>query len=140
MGLASTGLILLLIHQPKQYPIELLPPPTPGPLSIHVAGAAERPGVYLLPRGSIVQEALDAAGGPTSSADLDRINLAADLEDGQRVYVPKMTALGTSTGEEIPAWRRRSWIIARPMVSSTQPTICSPYRGSVRRKWSKYET
>jgi competence protein ComEA len=70
-------------------------------LSIHVAGAAERPGVYLLPRGSIVQEALDAAGGPTSSADLDRINLAADLEDGQRVYVPQMTALGTSTGEEI---------------------------------------
>jgi competence protein ComEA len=66
-------------------------------LSIHVAGAAERPGVYLLPHGSIVQ---DAAGGPTSSADLDRINLAADLEDGQRVYVPQITASGTSTGEE----------------------------------------
>ena len=101
MGLASTGLILLLIHQPRQYPIELLPPPTPDPLSIHVAGAAEHPGVYLLPCGSIVQDALDAAGGPTASADLDRINLAADLEDGQRVYVPQITASGTSTGEEI---------------------------------------
>lgn len=72
-----------------------------GFLSIHVAGAAERPGVYLLPHVSIVQEALDAAGGPTASADLDRINLAADLEGGQRVYVPQMTASGTSTGEEI---------------------------------------
>ena len=101
MGLASTGLILLLIRQPKQYPIQLLPPPTPGPLSVHVAGAAERPGVYLLPRGSIVQGALDAAGGPTSSADLDRINLAAVLEDGQRVYVPQITASGSSTEEEI---------------------------------------
>ncbi len=100
MGLASTGLILLLIRQPRQYPIELLPPPTLGPLSIHVAGAAERPGVYFLPYGSIVQDALDAAGGPTSSADLDRINLAADLEDGQRVYVPQITTSGTSTGEE----------------------------------------
>jgi competence protein ComEA len=70
-------------------------------LSIHVAGAAERPGVYLLPHGSIVQDALDAAGGPTSSADLDRINLAADLEDGQRVYVPQMTASGTLTSEEV---------------------------------------
>jgi len=57
-----------------------------GFLSIHVAGAAERPGVYLLPHGSIVQDALDAAGGPTTSADLDRINLATDLEDGSRSY------------------------------------------------------
>ena len=101
MGLASTGLILLLIRQPRQYPIQLLPPPTPGPLSVHVAGAAERPGVYLLPRGCIVQDALDAAGGPTAAADLDRINLAADLEDGQRVYVPQITVSGSSTGEEV---------------------------------------
>ncbi len=66
-----------------------------------MAGAAERPGVYLLPLGSIVQDALDVAGGPTSSADLDRVNLAADLEDGQRVYVPKMTASRSSTGEVV---------------------------------------
>ncbi len=63
-----------------------------GFLSVHVAGAAERPGVYLLPRLSIVQDALDAAGGPTSSAD---------LEDGQRVYIPQITTLGSSTGEEV---------------------------------------
>jgi len=41
MGLASTGLILLLIHQPRQYPIELLPPPTPGPLE-HQDGGRKR--------------------------------------------------------------------------------------------------
>ncbi|HUS84119.1 MAG TPA: ComEA family DNA-binding protein [Anaerolineales bacterium] len=101
MGLASTGLILLLIRQPRKYPIQLLPPPTPGPLSVHVAGAAELPGVYLLPCGSIVQDALDAAGGPTSSADLDRINLADDLEDGQRVYIPQVTASGSTVGEQV---------------------------------------
>jgi competence protein ComEA len=104
MGLASTGLILLLIRQPRQYPIQLLPPPTPGPLSVHVAGAAERPGVYLLPRDSIVQDALAAAGGPTSSADLDRINLAANLEDGQRVYIPQIKTSGSSAeGHVLPS-------------------------------------
>ncbi|MGB2896274.1 MAG: ComEA family DNA-binding protein [Anaerolineales bacterium] len=71
-----------------------------GFLSVHVAGAAERPGVYLLPRGCIVQDALDAAGGPTAAADLNRINLAADLEDGQRVYVPQISAAGFSSGVE----------------------------------------
>ena len=101
MGLASTGLILLLIRQPKKYPIQLLPPPTAGPLSVHVAGAAERPGVYRLPRGSNVSDALDAAGGPATDADLDRINLAANLEDGQRVFIPKMAVTGSSTGEPV---------------------------------------
>ncbi|MCJ7566622.1 MAG: ComEA family DNA-binding protein, partial [Anaerolineales bacterium] len=62
---------------------------------------AELPGVYLLPCGSIVQDALDAAGGPTSSADLDRINLADDLEDGQRVYIPQVTASGSTVGEQV---------------------------------------
>ncbi|MEE9512712.1 MAG: hypothetical protein V3V46_01435 [Anaerolineales bacterium] len=43
MGLASTGLILLLIRQPKQYPIQLLPPPTPGPLKLQDGGWKRKP-------------------------------------------------------------------------------------------------
>ncbi|MEW5922126.1 MAG: ComEA family DNA-binding protein [Bacillota bacterium] len=55
---------------------------------IHVAGAVSRPGVYHLPAGSRVYEALDQAGGGLAEADLDRINLAQPLVDGQQVYFP----------------------------------------------------
>jgi competence protein ComEA len=65
------------------------PTPTPTPVRVHVAGAVHQPGVYQLPTGSIVQNAIDAAGGPASDADLDRINLAIELRDQQQVYVPR---------------------------------------------------
>jgi competence protein ComEA len=65
------------------------PTPTPTPIRVHVAGAVHRSGVYQLPAGSIVQNAIDAAGGPASDADLDRINLAIELRDQQQVYVPR---------------------------------------------------
>jgi len=38
--------------------------------------------------GSIVQDALDAAGGPTDEADLDAVNLAVELQDQQKVHLP----------------------------------------------------
>jgi len=46
--------------------------------------------VYELPAGSIVKDAIEAAGGATSEADLDRINLALSLADGQHIYVPRL--------------------------------------------------
>ena len=87
-GLTAAGFILLFISRPKRYPIQLLPPPTPSPLRIHVAGAVRQPGVYLLPRESIWQDALHAAGGGTADADLTRVNLAATLVDGQHIFFP----------------------------------------------------
>ena len=65
-----------------------LPTPTLAPIRVHVAGAVCQPAVYELPAGSIVQHAVDAAGGPSSDADLDCINLALELRDQQQVYVP----------------------------------------------------
>lgn len=55
---------------------------------VHVAGAVERPGVRSLRAHPRVADALTAAGGPTPDADLDRLNLAAPIADGQRIYVP----------------------------------------------------
>ncbi|TDE90078.1 ComEA family DNA-binding protein [Occultella glacieicola] len=68
---------------------------TLGTLVIHVAGAVSSPGVYDLTAGSRVNDAVLAAGGPTSDADLDAVNLAGWLQDGQQVYVPVL-------GETLP--------------------------------------
>ena len=55
---------------------------------VHVAGAVSDPGVHELPAGSRVIDAVESAGGATPDADLDRLNLAAPVTDGQRVFVP----------------------------------------------------
>ncbi len=60
-----------------------------GEVTIHVAGAVERPGVHRLAVGARVDDAIGAAGGPTPDADVDALNLAAILVDGMRVYVPE---------------------------------------------------
>ena len=63
-----------------------------GDVVVDVSGAVERPGVYRLPEGGRVGEALEAAGGLTDEADEDfmarRLNLAAKLVDGTKVYIP----------------------------------------------------
>ncbi len=87
-GLASTGLLLVLISEPRGEPVELIPPPTPRSLTVHVAGAVREPGVYTLPRGSIVQQAIETAGGPRPGARLDLLNLAELVENGQRIFIP----------------------------------------------------
>ncbi len=60
----------------------------PESIEVHVAGAVASPGVVQLPAGSRLHEAIAAAGGPTGLGDPDRLNLAAVLEDGQKVLVP----------------------------------------------------
>jgi competence protein ComEA len=57
-------------------------------LVVHVAGAVHDPGVYRLPDGSRVTDAIERAGGTTGDAAPDAINLAAPLADGQQVQVP----------------------------------------------------
>ncbi len=67
------------------------PPPAPAPepkYYVHVAGAVKNPSLYLLPAGSRVMQAIKAAGGPTAEADLDSVNLAEKVKDGEKVYVP----------------------------------------------------
>lgn len=56
---------------------------------VHAAGAVARPGVYRVRPGGRVADLVDAAGGPSPDADLDQVNLAAKVSDGQRVYLPR---------------------------------------------------
>jgi competence protein ComEA len=68
---------------------------------VHVAGAVRRPGLYRLPAGARVAAAVRRAGGPAPAADLDLINLAARLQDGQQVVVPErgtVDARGAAVG------------------------------------------
>lgn len=58
-------------------------------LVAHAAGAVVRPGVYELSSGARVDDLIAAAGGVTGDADADRLNLAAPLQDGARLYVPR---------------------------------------------------
>jgi competence protein ComEA len=55
---------------------------------VDVAGAVSDPGVYRLPAGTRVNDAIQRAGGATSRAEIDAINLAARLTDGQQIIIP----------------------------------------------------
>lgn len=59
-------------------------------IRVEVAGAVVAGGTYLLHAGDRVEEAISAAGGTTAGADLDRVNRAAFLVDGQRVRIPRV--------------------------------------------------
>ena len=67
-----------------------------GNIIVHVAGAVVRAGIVELPQGSRLHEAIAAAGGGAPDADPNQLNLAAVLEDGQKVLVPRQ-------GETVPA-------------------------------------
>jgi competence protein ComEA len=92
---AGLGAVLLRLQPAPAIVVEPPPPTatpaptsTPGALRVYVSGAVAAPDVYEVPAGSIVQDAVQAAGGTSADADLNRVNLAAPLEDGSQVHVP----------------------------------------------------
>ena len=75
---------------------------TKPPVLVHVAGAVVHPGLVQVPMGARVADAIAAAGGGLPDADLDRLNLAAKVIDGQRIPVAKIGAPGTAGGTATP--------------------------------------
>jgi competence protein ComEA len=70
-----------------------------GRAVVHVTGAVRRPGVYRLPSWARLDLAVRRAGGATGSADLEGVNLAAKVADGQQVVVPRRGAtVGAASG------------------------------------------
>jgi competence protein ComEA len=70
-------------------------------LYVDVVGAVARPGLYRVPQGTRVADAVSRAGGVTRKANLDLVNLAAPLADGEQVVVPAgvgAAAAGTMDG------------------------------------------
>jgi len=103
------GAVVLLSSRPEPVQIVVNPPAatatplpteTPAPLVIYVTGEvvnALTP--VIVPPGSRVSDALEAAGGVTDAADMARVNIAAALRDGDQVHVPSVAE--ASAGEDI---------------------------------------
>lgn len=101
--LAAVGVVLaaaigaVAVRAQPAAPLVIEPPPptptpgptsTPAPLRVYLSGAVHEPDVYTLPPGAIVQDAVEAAGGPLPDADMDHVNLAQPLVDGAHVHIP----------------------------------------------------
>jgi competence protein ComEA len=107
--LLAVGLVILLLRPPGGSAAEVTLPragtaadpattttSAPAAVVAHAAGAVQAPGVYRLEPGARAADLVAAAGGAGADADLQRLNLAAPVADGERVYVPRV-------GEVAPA-------------------------------------
>ncbi len=85
--------VLQVPRRPALQVVSPAMPPSPPSIKVHVAGAVQSPGVYQLAADARVEDALKAAGGPSSGADVSSLNLAAPLKDGQQMAVPQIGAV-----------------------------------------------
>lgn len=89
-GLLAAGVVLVVASPPQGEPVTLAPAPTQVQIAVYVSGEVASPGVVYLDAESRVQDALTAAGGTLETADLENINPAEKLLDGQKIDVPKL--------------------------------------------------
>lgn len=92
-------------------------------LKVHVKGAVQRPAVYSLPFGSRVADAIKLAQ-PRQDADLNSLNLAAFLEDGQEIFVPSKNRLTNSPTLSLPSsMTLRPALIRKPAEKTAKMII-----------------
>jgi len=108
LGLVVVGAIILVVSPQRGQPISLVtrtpnltpePSATPKLIRIHITGAVNVPGVYTLPETARVEDAIQAAGGLQETSDPQLLNLAAQLIDGQRLYIPSTQDATLTTDE-----------------------------------------
>ena len=77
----------------------------PATIKVYISGEALHPGVYELQADARADDALGAAGGPTSNAALERVNLAKRLSDEEHIHIPgwQEEAVGSQTIQDAPA-------------------------------------
>lgn len=85
-------------------------------LKVQILGAVKNPGVYDVPAGARVQEAIDAAGGTLPEADLSRLNLADWAKDGSKIEVPQVVA----TAPAVPV--QNVPLVAPTAIGATVPS------------------
>jgi competence protein ComEA len=89
---------------------------------VHVAGAVRHPGVYRLHDGDRVKDAVARAGGARAGADVNAINLAAKIADGQQIVVPRRGAAAAVTGDAAAGASAGEAAAPQPPVSLNSAT------------------
>jgi competence protein ComEA len=108
------------------------PTPSPAPpLLVHVVGAVNRDGVYTLPPGARVSDAVDAAGGLAPDADSASINLAGRVVDGQQLVVRSRVASPNASAAGAESTRRLSLNAASAAELETLPGIGPALAGRI---------
>ncbi len=120
-GFILAGAIFIVTRQPTGKPIALEPAPTKAPIEVHVVGAVVRPGLYKLPEGSRIQDAINAAGGLLSETDANSLNLAAKVEDGQQLQIG--SGAGLSAGPTQPGGAPFTVIQTQPATGGTSTDL-----------------
>ncbi len=141
-----TGGILLLLNRPKPVTITVLPPaptpvptatltpsatPTPEPYLVYITGAVATPEIVVtLPYDSRVLDALHAAGGPLSNADLERVNLAFPWRSFREVLQFRLQSIGTdwATLQELGVWLEPEYHFARRGSAQWNTEVIGPDR------------
>lgn len=103
-----------------------IPSPTSATISVYVSGAVTSPGVFTLPEGARVADALRAAGGAAEDADMDRINLAARVADEEQVAVPRkgeptVVAQAPKSGQSVIKPTRTPRVTPSPALAALLP-------------------
>lgn len=88
IGVLASALVHWIASPPRGKPLDILPPPTPGPLVVYISGEVFHPGVYEISRTGRINDVVNLAGGLKESADLDVVNLAKTLRDGEKIFIP----------------------------------------------------
>ena len=77
-----------VLEDGSRYDVSVLADSENGSVFVHVVGAIAEPGTYTLESGARLTDVIDMAGGTSAGADTDAVDLALQLEDGRRYYVP----------------------------------------------------
>lgn len=115
LGLLVTSVLLLISRPLSGQPITLSPPPTlthtsppeptgtPEPLQVQIGGEVLHPGIYAINRERRLADLIEMAGGFTPNADVDRVNLAVLLHDGDYLFIPALNENIPETARNAPA-------------------------------------
>lgn len=127
LSLILNGALVFYLIRPQPAAIKVIPPPSPAvaPAKVHifVNGAVAAPDVYELPTGSLVKDALQAAGGQTSDADMSQVNLARKVKDEEQIFIPYRPAPPSATAAVNPP---SAPALVPVSPSPANPTISRP--------------
>lgn len=102
LSVGSVYALFRAIDQRSAPPIVIEDAAATFPIVVEIRGAVESPGVYELPAGARVVDAVDQAGGFAANADLSTVNLARRLRDGEAIAFQEIPVVPVTTPDDSP--------------------------------------